>query len=132
MSLNPNALTGQEAKIYNLLITTALEVKEIAHELHLSYKTVDVHKNNLFRKLNVHSRLDLYRQSIQISHETIRKLNEEKIQLEIDLDNLGMLYYKKKLDGLALRISSLEKDSHPPIDLEPAIRQILAKLRIGA
>jgi DNA-binding NarL/FixJ family response regulator len=47
------------------LLAEGLSAKEIAARLSLSTKTVDVHKTNLMRKLDVHGRADLTRWAIR-------------------------------------------------------------------
>ena len=49
-----SALTSRELEIFNLLLN-GVSPKEIAYELNVNYKTVDVHRSNLYRKLCVHS-----------------------------------------------------------------------------
>ena len=48
------ALTSRELEIFNLLLN-GVSPKEIAYNLNVNYKTVDVHRSNLYRKLCVHS-----------------------------------------------------------------------------
>ena len=57
-------LSGREREILKLL-AEGLTVKEIASRLNLSIKTVDVHKYNLMRKIDVHDRAELIRYAIQ-------------------------------------------------------------------
>jgi two-component system response regulator NreC len=57
-------LSGREREILKLL-AEGLTVKEIAIRLELSVKTVDVHKYNLMRKIDVHDRAELIRYAIQ-------------------------------------------------------------------
>jgi two-component system response regulator NreC len=57
-------LSGREREILKLL-AEGLTVKEIATRLNLSIKTVDVHKYNLMRKIDVHDRAELIRYAIQ-------------------------------------------------------------------
>jgi len=52
------ALTARENEILQLL-ATGNTVKDAANELDLSVKTVEAHKFNLMRKLNIHSRAEL-------------------------------------------------------------------------
>jgi DNA-binding NarL/FixJ family response regulator len=47
------------------LLAEGLSVKEIAAKLSLSVKTVDVHKYNLMRKIDVHDRAELIKYAIQ-------------------------------------------------------------------
>jgi DNA-binding NarL/FixJ family response regulator len=57
-------LSGREREILKLL-AEGLSVKEIATRLNLSVKTVDVHKYNLMRKIDVHDRSELIKYAIQ-------------------------------------------------------------------
>jgi len=57
-------LSSREREILKLL-AEGLTVKEIASRLNLSVKTVDVHKYNLMRKIDVHDRAELIRYAIQ-------------------------------------------------------------------
>jgi len=47
-------LTPREQEIFNLLLE-GIQPKEIAYNLQISYRTVDVHRSNLYRKLGVNS-----------------------------------------------------------------------------
>jgi two-component system response regulator NreC len=55
---NGPALTVRENEILQLLATGST-VKDVANELDLSVKTVEAHKFNLMRKLNIHTRAEL-------------------------------------------------------------------------
>ena len=57
-------LSGREREIL-VLLAEGVSLKEIAGQLNLSVKTVDVHKYNLMRKLNVHDRTGLIRYAIR-------------------------------------------------------------------
>jgi two-component system response regulator NreC len=57
-------LSPREREILKLL-AEGLSVKEIAVRLNLSIKTVDVHKYNLMRKIDVHDRAELIKYAIQ-------------------------------------------------------------------
>ena len=57
-------LSNREREILKLL-AEGLTVKEVASRLDLSVKTVDVHKYNLMRKIDVHDRAELIRYAIQ-------------------------------------------------------------------
>jgi two-component system response regulator NreC len=59
-----DTLSGREREILKLL-ADGLSVKEIASELNLSLKTVDAHKYNLMRKLDLHSRTDLIKYALR-------------------------------------------------------------------
>ncbi|MDR0448219.1 MAG: LuxR C-terminal-related transcriptional regulator [Treponema sp.] len=52
-------LTQREQEIFNLLLTGAAP-KEIAYNLEISYPTVNFHTNNLYRKLGIQSRAELF------------------------------------------------------------------------
>ena len=56
-------LTEREAQILRL-IALGHSNKEIAHQLQLSVKTVEVHKANAMKKLGMQSRIDIVRYSI--------------------------------------------------------------------
>lgn len=62
-------LTAREREILKLL-AEGLSAKQVAAHLDLSVKTVDVHKTNLMRKLDVHDRTELIKWAI--SHKVIR------------------------------------------------------------
>jgi len=57
-------LSGREREVLKLL-AEGLSVKEIATRLNLSVKTVDVHKYNLMRKIDVHDKTELIKYAIQ-------------------------------------------------------------------
>src|SRR5262245_57650661 len=57
-------LSPREREILKLL-AEGLSVKEIAARLNLSVKTVDVHKYNLMKKIDVHDRTELIKYAIQ-------------------------------------------------------------------
>lgn len=57
-------LTEREREVLKLL-ADGFSVKEIAARLRLSVKTVDVHKTNLMRKLDIHDRATLVKYAIQ-------------------------------------------------------------------
>ena len=57
-------LTAREREILVLLAEGA-SLKEIATQLHLSVKTVDAHKVNLMRKLDLHDRAQLIRYAVR-------------------------------------------------------------------
>jgi len=57
-------LSAREREVLKLL-AEGLSVKEIATLLNLSIKTVDVHKYNLMRKIDVHDRTQLIKYAIQ-------------------------------------------------------------------
>ena len=57
-------LTDREREVLKLL-ADGLSPKEIAARLGLSLKTVDVHKTNLMRKLDIHTRAELVRYAIE-------------------------------------------------------------------
>jgi DNA-binding NarL/FixJ family response regulator len=59
-----DSLTDREREVLKLL-ADGLSVKEIAAKLEVSLKTVDVHKTNLMRKLDVHDRVGLIRYALQ-------------------------------------------------------------------
>jgi len=57
-------LSPREREILKLL-AEGLSVKEIATRLNLSVKTVDAHKTNLMKKIDVHDRTELIKYAIQ-------------------------------------------------------------------
>ncbi|GIW72895.1 MAG: DNA-binding response regulator [Planctomycetota bacterium] len=57
-------LTHREREVLKLL-AEGHTVKEIAELLKLSQKTVDTHKTNLMRKLDIHNRVELVRYAIE-------------------------------------------------------------------
>jgi two-component system response regulator NreC len=59
-----DTLSPREREVFKLL-ADGLTVKEIAARLNLSVKTVDVHKYNLMRKLDIHDRAGLIKYAIQ-------------------------------------------------------------------
>lgn len=59
-----DTLSPREREIFKLL-ADGLTVKEIASRLVISVKTVDVHKYNLMRKLDIHDRAGLIKYAIQ-------------------------------------------------------------------
>jgi two-component system, NarL family, response regulator NreC len=59
-----STLTTREREVLKVL-AEGLSVKEIASDLNLSVKTVDAHKFNLMRKLDLHNRAQLVQYAIQ-------------------------------------------------------------------
>lgn len=57
-------LTRREREVLKLL-AEGNSVKEVADRLNLSIKTVDAHKNNLMKKLDIHDRTHLVRYAIR-------------------------------------------------------------------
>ena len=57
-------LTPREREVLKLL-AEGCSTKEIANELNVSVKTVEAHKFNLMRKLNIHNRAQLIQYAIQ-------------------------------------------------------------------
>ena len=57
-------MTSRELEIVQLL-AEGNSGKEIAARLHLSTKTIEAHRGNIMRKLNVHSTVDLLRYAIR-------------------------------------------------------------------
>ena len=58
-SFNMEILTSREREILSLLLTDK-PPKEIASFLKVSYYTVDFHRKNLYRKLGIQSRTELF------------------------------------------------------------------------
>lgn len=59
----PVELTHREREVMKLL-AEGHTVKEVADMLHLSQKTVDTHKTNLMKKLDIHNRVELVKYAI--------------------------------------------------------------------
>jgi two-component system response regulator NreC len=59
-----NLLSDREREIL-VLLAEGIALKDIAQRLNLSVKTVDAHKYNLMRKLNLHDRSELIRYAIR-------------------------------------------------------------------
>lgn len=57
-------LTDREREVLQL-ITEGLSNREIADKLHISVKTVGVHRTNLMEKLNIHNTIDLVKYAIR-------------------------------------------------------------------
>jgi len=57
-------LSAREREVLKLL-AEGLSVKEIATRLGVSVKTVDVHKYNLMKKIDVHDRAELIKYAIK-------------------------------------------------------------------
>ena len=57
-------LSDREREIL-VLLAEGISLKDIARRLNLSVKTVDAHKYNLMRKLNLHDRSELIRYAIR-------------------------------------------------------------------
>jgi two-component system response regulator NreC len=70
-----DTLSSREREIFKLL-ADGLSVKEIAARLGVSVKTVDVHKYNLMRKLDIHDRAGLIKYAIQRKLIRVPTLNE--------------------------------------------------------
>jgi two-component system response regulator NreC len=58
-----DSLTGREEEVLRL-IAWGYSNKEIAAKLNISVKTVEAHKTNLMKKLNLHSRIDIVRYAL--------------------------------------------------------------------
>ena len=56
---NKQGLTPRETEVFTMLLTDA-SPKQIAASLGVSYSTVNFHSKNLYRKLNIHSRTELF------------------------------------------------------------------------
>ena len=56
---NTQDLTPREMEVFTMLLTDA-SLKQIAISLGVSYSTVNFHSKNLYRKLNIHSRIELF------------------------------------------------------------------------
>lgn len=51
-------LTDREYEIA-LLLASDMQLKEIADKLSITLKTVEMHRNNIYQKLNLHTRIRL-------------------------------------------------------------------------
>jgi DNA-binding CsgD family transcriptional regulator len=58
-SQNNLDLTPREQEVFTMLLT-GMSPKEIAYTLKVSYYTVDFHRKNLYRKLGIQSRAELF------------------------------------------------------------------------
>ena len=54
-----SGLTDREREVFAMLLT-AKTPKEIAYHLKVSYYTIDFHRKNLYRKLGIQSRAELF------------------------------------------------------------------------
>lgn len=70
-----DSLSGRERETLKML-AEGLSVKEIAYQLKLSVKTVEVHKYNLMKKIDVHDRTELVKYALRTK--LIRLTREEK------------------------------------------------------
>jgi len=61
---NEPGLTTRENEVFSMLLT-GLNPKEIAYSLNVSYYTIDFHRKNLYRKLGIHSRVELFTRFMQ-------------------------------------------------------------------
>ena len=61
---NPDQLTDREREVL-ILIAQGYTNQQIATTLHISPKTVDVHRTNIMSKLDLHSRTDLIKYAIR-------------------------------------------------------------------
>jgi DNA-binding NarL/FixJ family response regulator len=59
-------LTEREREVWRLLAVEALSVREVATRLNLSEHTIEAHRQNIYRKLNVHNRIELLRALAQL------------------------------------------------------------------
>lgn len=64
MPEEPTHLTNAEIEIVRL-ITSGLTTKEIAHQKNISFHTVNTHRKNIFRKLNVSNASELIMHAIR-------------------------------------------------------------------
>jgi DNA-binding NarL/FixJ family response regulator len=60
-----DTLTSREQEIM-VLLAEGLSSKEIAEKLFISPKTVDNHRTNILRKLNLHSTIELIRYAARL------------------------------------------------------------------
>jgi diguanylate cyclase (GGDEF)-like protein len=109
-------LTPREQEIFTMLLTGTAP-KEIAYTLKISYDTVHFHQKNLYRKLGIQSRAELFaRYSSKIEHHdsTNRKsadmlrLNELNKKLIDEIDKLESLIITDELTKINNKRSFLE------------------------
>jgi DNA-binding NarL/FixJ family response regulator len=60
----PTRLTARECEVL-ILLAEGLSLKEVAHKLGVSVKTVDAHTYNIHTKLNLHNRIQMVWWAIQ-------------------------------------------------------------------
>ncbi len=65
LSFSMDCLTPREKEILTLLAKSQ-SIKEISHFLSISVKTVDKHRSNLMRKLDIHTQTELVRYAIRV------------------------------------------------------------------
>jgi len=63
-AMPPRGLTPREREVVQL-VATGKSNREVARTLHISVKTVETHRTNVMRKLNIHSSGDLIRYAIE-------------------------------------------------------------------
>ena len=106
--LPTDSLTPRELEVCRLLVQ-GLALKEIAYRSNVSISTVDYHTRNLYRKLAVHSRLELFKRFADEPEVEIRESPRTSDSVHI-LRMLASL--EEKLDGildyLLPRIAALE------------------------
>ena len=73
-----DTLSSREREILKLL-ADGLSVKDIASRLNLSVKTVDAHKYNLMRKLDLHNKTDLIKYALRRKLITFPALSEFRV-----------------------------------------------------
>src|SRR4029077_762154 len=69
-------LSGSEREVLKLL-ADGLALKDIASRLLLSVKTVDAHKTNMMRKLDLHDRSEVIKYAIQQKVIRVSSVREE-------------------------------------------------------
>jgi len=80
-----NDLTSREQEILKLLLE-GISAKEIAYKINISVKTIDTHKTNIYRKLDVHSYKELLNK-FSIVNDSQHLLNETRITEQIEKIN---------------------------------------------
>ncbi len=69
------SLSDRELEVFRC-VGRGLTTREIAEHLHLSVKTIETHRDNIKRKLNLHSGAELTRRAVQYDLETRNRADE--------------------------------------------------------
>lgn len=59
-------LTSRELEIVKL-VCNGLAIKQVGDKLHIGYSTVSKHRVSAYKKLDVHTTLELYRKAIKMN-----------------------------------------------------------------
>lgn len=93
-----NILTERESQVHLVLVTTTLELSEVAKRLNMTERTVKFHRTNILRKLEARSRYEL------IQKYQMPKLDTEYLMPPDELNDTAKTVYK-------LLITSSESDA---------------------